>query len=123
MPRNTFEQRVQDHLGLNFEYEAVSLPYVIHHKYIPDFVDREAKRIIEAKGFFPASDRQKMKAVKLANPDWTIEIWFQKDPHTQMISKTSKTSYAEWCRKNGIIAKQGPLPVKTKTKLARQRGA
>ncbi len=43
-----------------------------------------------------------MKAIRQQHPDYDIEIRFQ-NPDTK-IAKNSKTSYAEWCSKNGIRA-------------------
>ena len=110
--RNGYEKRVAAQLGPDYEYEAIKLPYVTKHTYTPDFVDVEHKRIVEAKGYFRPSDRAKMKAVRAAHPQYHIEIWFTNPNKT--ISKSSTTTYAQWCQKNGIIAKQGPMPVRKK---------
>ena len=104
--RNPFEARCARDLGAGWEYEAVKLPYVLECSYLPDFIDREGKRIVEAKGLFDAGDRRKMLAVKKAYPDWTIEIWFTNPAKT--ISKASKTTYEGWCNKHGFVAKHGP---------------
>ena len=98
--RNKLEARVGASLPPEYAYETTYLPYTLAHRYLPDFIDTEAKRIVEVKGRFPASDRAKMKAVRLQHPDYTIEIRFQ-NPNTK-IAKNSKTSYAAWCEKNGI---------------------
>jgi hypothetical protein len=104
--RNPFEARCARALGPGYAYEAVKLPYVLECSYLPDFVDQANKRIVEAKGLFDAADRRKMVAVKKANPDYTIEIWFTNPEKT--ISKSSKTTYKAWCDKHGFIAKKGP---------------
>lgn len=104
--RNAFEACCARDLGSSFSYESVKLPYVIEHVYVPDFIDTDAKRIVEAKGRFPASDRKKMLAVKAANPDWTYEIWFA-NPDAP-INKGSKTTNRAWAEKHGFVAKQGP---------------
>jgi predicted N-formylglutamate amidohydrolase len=98
--RNTFENRVRDALDARFEYEPIQLAYTIQHSYTPDFVDVQRKEIIEAKGLFDAEDRRKMRAIRAQHPDWKVTILFQNPK--RKISKNSKTTYAEWCTKNGI---------------------
>jgi hypothetical protein len=98
--RNKFEAKIAKQLGDQFTYEKNKFSYVTKHKYIADFTDTANKQIVEAKGRFPASDRSKMLAVKQQNPDWSITIIFQ-NPDAK-ISKTSATSYADWCDKHGI---------------------
>ena len=99
--RSTLEKEVAailSRLKLDYTYEEGKLPYVIEHNYIPDF--RVGDVYLEAKGYFPADQRRKMKAVKKANPDLDIRIIFQNP--LKKISKTSKTSYAMWAEKNGF---------------------
>jgi hypothetical protein len=67
--RNPYEKRCARDLGPAYEYEAIRLPYVIEHQYVRDFIDRANKRIVKAKGRFPASDRKKMLAVKASRVD------------------------------------------------------
>ncbi len=98
--RNGFEKRVADHLGPDWEYEPIKLPYTIPHTYTPDFVHHGTRTIIESKGRFTQSDRQKMIAVKAQHPDWTFHILFQ-NPNLK-ISKGSKTTYAQWAERNGF---------------------
>lgn len=102
--RNPFEKRVAKTLGPEFAYEPVRLAYTVQRHYIPDFVDEANKVIIEAKGLFTAEDRQKHKAIKQQQPDWDVTIVFQNASKT--LSKTSKTTYGDWCTKNGIKWKQ-----------------
>lgn len=94
-----FEIRVEKSLGIEKNTEF-RLEYTIAHKYTPDFVDYDNKIIYESKGFFKASDRQKMKAVRKDNPGWRIVMILQ-SPNNR-ISKKSKTTYAWWCQKNGF---------------------
>jgi hypothetical protein len=98
--RNRLEARVGATLPPEYAYETTYLPYTLSHRYLPDFIDAEAKRIVEVKGRFPASDRAKMKAIRQQHPDYTIEIRFQ-NPQTK-IAKNSKTTYSSWCEKHGI---------------------
>lgn len=102
--RNRFEQKVAKTLGPGYQYEALRLTYKVQKKYLPDFIDVDAKKIVEAKGRFTAEDRAKHKAIKSQHPDWDVTIVFQNAQRT--ISKTSKTTYAGWCDANGINWKQ-----------------
>ncbi len=104
--RNPFEARCGEAFGPAFAYEPIKLTYTTEHTYTPDFVDHANRTIIETKGYFPASDRAKMIAVKRANPDWRIEICFQR-PETR-ISKTSKTTYKAWAERHGFIVRDAP---------------
>lgn len=94
-----FEKTVEKKVGLD-KNDSFKLPYVTEHTYTPDFVDEETKTIIESKGYFDAKARSKMIAVKKQNPGWKIVLVFQ-NPNNK-ISKKSKTTYAEWAKKNGF---------------------
>lgn len=98
--RNKFEQKVAQQVGQGFSYEAKRLPYTLSHTYLPDWINEQTKEIIEAKGRFTASDRQKMLAVAKAHPEYTVTIVFQNP--TLPIKKGSKTSYGDWCDKYGF---------------------
>jgi hypothetical protein len=104
--RNAYEARVARDLGDGWAYEDTKLRYTIEAIYVPDFIDHDAMRIVEAKGRFPASDRRKMIAVKKANPAYSYEIWFS-NPDAP-INKGSPTTNAAWAEKHGFIAKRGP---------------
>ena len=99
--RSGLEKQVADllkQLKVEYEYESEYFPYVIEHKYIPDF--RVGDVYLETKGYFKPSDRRKMLAVKRCNPDLDIRLVFQA-PHNK-ISKRSKTTYSMWAEKNGF---------------------
>ena len=99
--RSGLERQVADLLDkikVDYEYENCFFPYVIEHKYVPDF--RVGDVYLETKGYFKPADRRKMKAVKKANPDLDIRLVFQA-PYNK-ISKRSKTTYAKWADKNGF---------------------
>lgn len=98
--RNKFEEKVAKQLGPSYQYEPVKLSYTLTCNYIPDFVDEANKRIIEAKGLFTAEDRRKHVAFKQQHPDWHVTIVFQKP--NMKITKSSKTTYGDWCDKHGI---------------------
>jgi hypothetical protein len=100
MARGKFEERVGKTLGPQFKYEAARLSYTKPHVYIPDWIDETTKTIIEAKGLFSSADRTKMKLIKAAYPAYKIVIYLQ-TPNTRL-SKTSKTTYSQWCDKHGF---------------------
>lgn len=98
--RNNFEAKIGKTLPQNFAYEAIKLPYQLTCNYLPDWVDTANKEIIEGKGLFTAEDRRKHKAIKSQYPDWNVTIVFQNPD--RKLTKTSSTSYSDWCVKNGI---------------------
>lgn len=55
---------------------------------------------IEAKGRFYSQDRTKMKQVKKQHPDKDIRIIFLDGGGK--LSKTSKTTYMEWAKREGF---------------------
>lgn len=69
-----------------------------HHRYTPDFPLRPI--IIETKGRFLSADRKKHELIKEQHPDLDIRFVFTRS--ATCISKTSKTTYADWCRKRGF---------------------
>ena len=100
--RSKLEERVADllsNLGISYEYESTIVPYVIQHNYTPDFL-LPSGVFLECKGYWAPEDRRKIKAVKKQNPDIEILMIFQ-SPYNR-ISKSSKTTYAQWCDRHGI---------------------
>tara|TARA_R100000781_G_C4032732_1_gene111172 strand:+ start:164 stop:586 length:423 start_codon:yes stop_codon:yes gene_type:complete len=100
--RSGLEKQIADlltELGISYEYESTKVSYTIPHNYIPDFV-LPNHVVLEAKGYWDAADRRKMKAVKEQNPDLDIRMVFQ-SPYNK-ISKKSKTTYAQWCERHNI---------------------
>lgn len=86
---------------IKFEYEVDTIPYKVEEvrNYIPDF--RIANGwIVEAKGRFTAQDRKKHLLLKKQYPDMKLIILFMNS--RVRLSKTSKTTYADWCTKNDI---------------------
>ena len=87
--------------GVEFEYECRVLTYEepAHiRRYTPDFVLPNGI-IVEAKGIWSAKDRKKMSLVMEQHPELDIRMLFERN---QKLSKTSKTRYADWCKKRGI---------------------
>ena len=100
--RSKLEEKIAslfNELGVSFEYESIKVKYVIEHDYCPDFVLPNG-RILEAKGYWDAESRRKMLAVKKCNPDLDIRMIFQSPYNT--ISKSSKTTYAQYCERHHI---------------------
>jgi len=90
----------------DLKYETEIIHYIVPErkaKYTPDFVfvKRNGQfMFIETKGRWTTADRTKMKHVLQSNPGVDIRMVFQNP--TQRLSKTSKTTYAEYALKLGI---------------------
>ena len=100
--RSKLEERIADllkELGVSYEYETHKISYEILHIYTPDFILPNGI-ILEAKGYWDAADRRKIKAVIDQVPFIDIRMVFQ-NPYNK-ISKKSKTTYAKWCEERGI---------------------
>ena len=100
--RSKLEEKVGDllkGLDVNFQYETTKFAYTIPHNYTPDFILPNGV-ILECKGYWDSEDRRKIKSVKEQNPDIDLRMVFQAPFNT--ITKKSKTTYAQWCDKNGI---------------------
>lgn len=85
--------------GVPFAYEKKRLKYLREANYIPDF-ELPNGIIIEAKGRLTSEDRSKMRLVKKHHPELDIRFVFTRS--SAKLSKTSKTTYAEWCVKYGF---------------------
>jgi len=102
--RSKFEETVAKKLeeaNVEYSYEAVKILYKLSEvrKYTPDFILPNGI-VIETKGRFVAADRKKHLLIKEQCPDVDIRFVFQ-NPNVKL-SKASKTSYAQWCDKNGF---------------------
>lgn len=87
---------------ISFEYESFKVPYITPakpHKYTPDFRLPNGI-IVETKGRFLTADRQKHLLIQAQHPELDIRFVFSRS--ATKISKTSSTSYADWCDKNGF---------------------
>ena len=101
--RSKLEKNIADlleQLGVSYLYESEKLSYTISHNYTPDFV-LPNYTYLEAKGYWAPEDRRKILAVKKSNPEADIRMVFQSPYNT--ISKKSKTTYAQWCERHGIL--------------------
>lgn len=112
--RSGLEEVISDQLkalGVAFTYEETKIPYVTPatpHKYTPDFVLPNGI-IVETKGRFLPADRKKHLLVKAQHPELDIRFVFTRS--ATKLSKTSPTTYADWCRKNGFQFADGRVPL------------
>jgi len=96
----TISQQIESY-GIKVEYETEKVPYIIpasNHTYSPDFKLPNGIRV-ETKGRFVAADRKKHLLVKEHNPHLDIRFVFSNSKNK--ITKKSKTTYGDWCEKNG----------------------
>ena len=97
-------------LGIDGEYEQHEIKYTIpetHHTYKPDFKLPNGI-YIESKGWFLPEDRKKHLLIKEQNPD--IDLRFVLQSPNGKIYKGSKTTYAQWCEKNGFKWAKKEIP-------------
>jgi hypothetical protein len=110
--RSGLEDRITEQLkGLSvpFKYEEFKIKYEVHEirTYTPDF-ELPNGIIIESKGRFVQADRKKHLLVKKQHPELDIRFVFSNS--RAKISKGSKTSYGDWCDKNGYIYADKLIP-------------
>jgi hypothetical protein len=89
------------------DIEAIPYTQSKDRKYHPDFRLPNGI-IIEAKGWFKSSDRQKHLCIKHQHPHLDIRFVFS-NPQNK-IGKKSSTTYAMWCEKNGFKYAKGTVP-------------
>lgn len=114
--RSGFEDKIAADLearGIDYEYEKLKVEFTPPPKkkrYTPDFTSERFPPhvVIEAKGYFTSKDRTKHLDIQAARPD--IEVRFVFQDASKKISKTSKTTYADWCRKKGFRWAEGRVP-------------
>jgi len=102
--RSGFEEEIARELAelnVKFTFEEHKVPWtdLRYRNYTPDFV-LENGIIIETKGRFVPDDRRKHLEIKKQHPHLDIRFVFYRSAST--LSKTSKTTYASWCKKNGF---------------------
>ena len=94
-----------DKEGVRYQYEGERIAYkpIKPLWYVPDFhkFEKAPHIILEGKGWFRTSkERTRLLAVRECNPGLEVRFVFQKA--NNRLSKKSKTTYAEWCDKNGF---------------------
>jgi hypothetical protein len=110
--RSGLEDRISEQLkGLSvpFKYEKFKIKYEVHETriYTPDF-ELPNGIIVESKGRFVPDDRKKHLLVKKQHPELDIRFVFSNSK--AKIRKGSKTSYGDWCDKNGYIYADKLIP-------------
>lgn len=111
--RSGLEEKIAGQLttaGVSYRYEESKLRYTVPArvaKYTPDFILSNGI-IIETKGRFVTADRQKHVLIKKEHPKLDIRFVFS-NPNTR-ISKTSPTTYAMWCERNGFLYSKALVP-------------
>ena len=111
--RSGLEKTMQlqlDDLGIQHNYEGLKLPYIVpetKHIYTPDF-PVSPHIVIETKGLWTVDDRMKMLLLVEQYPEISFRMVFSRS--SQKIKKGSKTSYADWCDKHGIIWADKAIP-------------
>ena len=89
--------------GVAYEYEKLVLPYIQpeqNRKYTPDIRLLDSEIIVEIKGRWVTSDRQKISLIKKQYPHIDFRMVFSNSK--TKISKISKTTYGDYCDKLGI---------------------
>jgi len=128
--RNKLEASVAEQLsaaGVPFEYEPRTVQFTIPArlaKYLPDFWPTNTPIIIESKGYFfdSARDRQKLILVRDANPALDIRILFS--DANKKIYKGSKTTYGKWATDHGFTwADKGIVPASWLKDIKRSQAA
>lgn len=111
--RSGLEDKVSKQLegkGISFDYEIWKIPYTIpesYHIYTPDFLLPNGI-FIETKGLWDSDDRKKHLLIREQYPDIDIRLVFSSS--RSKLYKGSKTSYAEWCEKHGIMFADKLIP-------------
>lgn len=107
--KSKLEADIAKRLGKKATYESEVIAYLLPKRYTPDFVlvSADGLRVyLEVKGFHRFEDQQKMKAVKLCNPELDIRMYFPRDAKVQ----GSKMTNSQWCKKYGYKCYIGRLP-------------
>ena len=111
--RSGFENKVASALSeqkVNFKYEVTQIEYIkpqTSHKYTVDFTLPNGI-LIETKGRWTLEDRKKHLLIKKQHPNVDIRFVFQ-NPNGK-IRKGSKTTYADFCEKHGIVWAEKEIP-------------
>lgn len=92
-----------------YYYETTKIEYDVREtrRYTPDFILPNGI-IIETKGRFVAADRKKHLLIKAQHPFLDIRFVFSNS--RQKISKSSKTTYGDWCDKFGFKYADKTIP-------------
>jgi len=92
------------------EYEQKKLKYKVpssNHTYTVDF-ELPNGIIVETKGLLTLEDRKKMVLVRDQHPELDIRFLFMSA--NRKLYKGSKTTYGQWCTKNGFLYASKTIP-------------
>ncbi|MBD8687052.1 MULTISPECIES: endodeoxyribonuclease [unclassified Rhizobium] len=112
--RSGLEEKVADQLralGVEVRFEQKKVKYTKPARtatYTPDF-ELPNGVIIETKGRFVTADRQKHILIKSQHPELDIRFVFSNS--RAKISKTSATTYADWCIKHDFQFADKTIPL------------
>lgn len=111
--RSGLEERTAKYLKklkVKFTYEKIKIRWqdLRYRTYTPDFVLANGI-IVETKGRFITSDRQKHLMIKEQHPDLDIRFVFS-NPNSKLY-KGSRTTYADWCNKHGFKWAKEEIPL------------
>ena len=96
--------------GQVVRFETIKVRYTVpqkDHTYTPDF-PLDNGIIIEGKGIFEAQDRAKHLLIKAQYPELDIRFVFSRA--SAPITKGSKTTLADWCKKYGYKFAEKVIP-------------
>lgn len=99
-----------DEAGIKYGYETEKIKYTFPETirtYTPDIILPNGI-VVETKGRFTLPDRKKHLLIQKQHPDKDIRFVFTNS--NNKISKGSKTSYADWCTKNGFKFSDKKVP-------------
>ena len=99
--RSKFEETVAKVLR-GFEYEPITIPYVINRNYRPDFVHRASGVLVECKGYFRDGDTKKYTSIRDSLPAGQELVFVLMQPNKK-IRKGAKMTMSEWCDKENIL--------------------
>jgi hypothetical protein len=108
--RSGFEKKIASQLkrnGIDYKYESLVIEYKRLSTYTPDFILPNGI-IIETKGRWVTEDRTKHLLIREQHPDLDIRLLFMNAYNK--IRKGSKTTYAMWCEKKGILYAHKQIP-------------
>ena len=110
--RSGLEEQTAQHLkdlGVEFTYEKEKIKWLDSktRTYTPDFVLSNGI-IIETKGRFVSTDRRKHKEIKAQYPDKDIRFVFTNS--RAKLYKGAKSSYGDWCDKEGFLYADKVIP-------------
>lgn len=112
--RSGLEEKIANQIsqsGQTFAFEKFKIKWTkpeSKHTYKPDFLLKNGI-IVETKGLFQTSDRQKMKRIKEMYP--ALDIRFVFSNAQARIAKKSKTTYAMWAEANGFGFAHRDIPL------------